>query len=60
MLFVLSKDKIISYIVAFSTVVILIGIAMFNITGEKALQTSTNEADSNVVNGTCQCYINNT
>ena len=42
MLFVFSKEKIISYIIAFSTVLILLVIGMMDQNQTKTVQTSTN------------------
>lgn len=40
MLFVLSKEKILSYIVAFSTVAILIGVSAISTTKKNTIETS--------------------
>ena len=46
MLFVLSREKILSYVVAFSTIVILIGIStIFNL--QKTTKTSSNIVKQN-------------
>ena len=41
MLFVLSKEKILSYIVAFSTVAILIGVSAISTTKNNTIETSS-------------------
>lgn len=60
MLFVLSKEKIISYIIAFSTVIILIGIAMFNLPYNGTLQTMAEGENNTEFNLDCKCNVNNT
>ena len=49
MLFVVSKEKIMCYVIAFSTVIILIGMAMFKSPSEESLQTLSEIRQTNNV-----------
>ena len=63
MFFILNKEKISSYIILFSTVLILFGIAS-NIKGNNAIETSTyinsisNQIDSEFINDLLAQYSN--
>ena len=50
MLFVLSKEKILSYVIAFSTVAILIGISAVSTQDNNTIETAGNYVHNNVVN----------
>ena len=46
MFFVLNKEKIISYMIAFSTVAVLLCISAVNVKEQDTLQTSSNSIDA--------------
>ena len=54
MLFVVSKEKIMSYMIAFSTVAVLLGISALNLNGQNTVETA-----GNVMREANQNYINN-
>ncbi len=50
MLFVLSKEKILSYLVAFSTVAILIGVSAISTINNNTIETSSNTENAHKTN----------
>ena len=50
MLFIFSKEKILSYVIAFSTVAILIGISTLGTKRQDTAQASANIIKNNTVN----------
>lgn len=52
MLFVLNKEKIISYVIAFSTVAIILCLSVVSLKEPKTIHTSSNSIQQNTENKT--------
>lgn len=50
MLFVINKDKIISYFIAFSTVAVILGISAISLINKSTIETSSNQIKKTNVN----------